>query len=197
MKKNEKSKSILLAILLVSLIALSIAYAILSQNLYINSQTIIAGQSSGWDIRFTAATCHATGSAGIQHDFVMNATVLDGLIARFNAPGDSVVCDIKVTNNGIINAKLSTYAFQDGTISYLGSGTNKTADETLVTNKVHHNIVYGTGDPQAGLTPAPNDTLPSGVTRDLVLTITYTGTDLPDNDVVVSGLKSTFLYMQN
>ena len=100
MKKNEKSKSILLAILLVSLIAVSIAYAILSQNLYINSQTIIAGQSSGWDIRFTAATCHATGSAGIQHDFVMNATVLDGLIARFNAPGDSVELMITTFGSG-------------------------------------------------------------------------------------------------
>ena len=198
MQKNEKSKNIMLVILLVSVVSLTIAYATLTQYLYINSQAVVSGTSSSWDVRFTAATCHATGNASITHDFDMDATNLQGLISRFNAPGDSIICDIKVTNNSVVNAKLSTYIVQDGTLTYTGTGANKTADEALVTGKLQYSIVYGTGDAKAGQAPAVDDTLPSGVTRDLVLTITYPISEtLPENDVTVAGLKTTFLYTQD
>lgn len=198
MLKNEKSKNIMLIILLVSVVSLTVAYATLSQYLYINSEAVISSTSSSWDVRFTAATCRATGNAAIAHDFDLDATNLQGLISKFNAPGDSVICDIKVKNNSVINAKLSTFTVQDGSLTYLGSGTNKAADETLVTNKLQYSIVYGTGDAKEGQAPATNDTLPSGVTRDLVLTITYpSDVSLPEKDVTISGLKTTFLYIQD
>lgn len=198
MQKNEKSKNILLTILLLSLVTLSIAYATLTQYLYINSQATVAGATSSWDVKFTAASCHATGNAAIIHDFDMDATVLTGLISKFNAPGDSIVCNIKVTNNSVVNAKLATFTIQDGNLTYTGMGANKAADEALVTGKLQHHIVYGAGDAREGLVPTVDDTLPSGVTRDLVLTITYPSTaTLPDNNVTVEGLKTTFLYVQN
>ena len=198
MQKNEKSRNIMLIVLFVSVISLTIAYATLTQYLYINSQAVVSGASSSWDVRFTQASCHTTGSAVITHDFDMDATNLAGLIARLNAPGDSVVCNIKVTNNSVVNAKLSTYTMQDGVLSYTGSGTNKTTDETLVSNNLQYSIVYGTGDAREGLAPATNDTLPSGVTRDLVLTIKYpSNATLPDLDVAVSGFSTTFLYVQD
>ncbi len=199
MHKSDKSKNVMLIILMASVIALSIAYATLTQYLYINSQTIITGQSTGWKVEFTAVTCRTTGTASIAQDFTMSATNLYGLRSRFDTPGDSVICDIKVSNNGAINAKLSTFTLQDGTLTYTGSGANKTADEQLVTGKLQYSIVYGTSDVNAGITPQPNDTLLSGETRDLVLTITYpsTETTLPDNDVTISGLKTTFLYIQD
>ena len=198
MQKKDRVKNILLIVLVLSLIGLSIAYATLTQYLYINSQTIIGGQSANWKVEFTAVTCHTTGSASITHDFTMNATNLSGLVSRFAAPGDSVVCNIKVSNNGLINAKLSSFEIQDGGLTYTGSGNNKIADEALVSGKVQHNIVYGEGDPQAGQVPQADDTLAAGVTRDLVLTVTYpSSATLPDNDVTVSGLQTTFLYYQN
>ena len=98
----------------------------------------------------------------------------------------------------VVNAKLSTYIIQDGTLTYTGTGANKAADEALVTGKLQYSIVYGTGDAKAGQAPAVDDTLPSGVTRDLVLTITYPISEtLPENDVTVAGLKTTFLYTQD
>jgi hypothetical protein len=198
MQKKDRVKNILLIVLALSLIGLSVAYATLTQYLYINSQTIIGGQSAGWRVEFTAVTCHTTGNASITHDFTMTSTNLSGLISKFARPGDSVVCNIKVTNNGIINAKLSSFEIQDGSLTYAGSGANKTADEALVSGKVQHSIVYGAGDPQEGQTPQANDTLAAGVTRDLVLTVTYpSSATLPDNDVTVSGLQTTFLYYQN
>ncbi len=199
MQKNEKSKNMLLIVLFISLITLSIAYATLTQYLYINSEVTIAGQGSGgWDIRFTAVTCHANGNASITHDFSMSATNLSGLEYRLVAPGDSVVCNISVTNNGSIDAKLSSFAIQDGSLTYTGTGSSRLSDELLVSGKVQHSIVYATGDSQEGLVPAINDYLPSGVTRNLVLTIQYpSNANLPENDVTVSGLKTTFLYVQD
>ena len=198
MQKYERTKSGLVVILLIFLIALSIAYATLTQYLYINSQAIVAGQSTGWNVRFSSVTCQANGTAAITHDFTMNSTNLSGLVSRFTAPGDSIVCNIDVTNSGTINAKLSSFIIQDGSLTYTGSGTNKTADENLVTGKLQHSIVYATGDVKAGQVPSVDDTLPVGVTRSLVLTITYpSNADLPDSDVSVAGLKTTFLYSQN
>ena len=198
MQKNERSKNILLFVLIVALVSLSIAYATLTQHLYITSQTTVIGQSKGWDIRFTAVNCQANGNATITQNFTMNATDLSGLVTRFNAPGDSVVCNIKVRNNGTINAKLSTFTLQDGSLTYTGTGANKTEDEQTVNGKIQTSIVYGLGDSQAGLTPSTNDTLPIGVERDLVLAITYSSAaGLPDSDVAVSGFKTTFLYVQD
>lgn len=198
MQKNEKSRNIMLVVLLVSVVSLTIAYATLTQYLYINSEAVVSGTSSSWDVRFTAATCQATGNAAIIHDFNMDATNLDGLISKFNAPGDTIVCNIKVTNNSVVNAKLSTFTIQDGQLTYTGSGATKTADETLVNGKFQYSIVYGTGDVNEGQAPTVNDTLNSGVTRDLVLTITYpSNATLPENDVTVGGFKTTFLYVQD
>ena len=55
MEKNTRTKNILLVVLLVAVLTLSISYATLSQYLYINSQATIAGRSSSWDVKFTAA----------------------------------------------------------------------------------------------------------------------------------------------
>ena len=199
MQKNEKSKNMLLIVLFISLITLSIAYATLTQYLYINSEATIAGQGSGgWDIRFTAVTCRATGHASITQDFSTSATNLSGLEYRLVAPGDSIICNISVTNNGSIDAKLSSFAIQDGSLTYTGTGSSRLSDELLVSGKVQHSIVYATGDSQEGLVPSVNDYLPSGVTRNLVLTIQYpSNANLPENDVVVTGLKTTFLYVQD
>ena len=198
MQKNEKAKHLLLIILLVALIGLSIAYATLTQYLYINSQAVILGQSTGWRVEFTSASCHANGSAAITHDFVISATDLSSLETKFTAPGDSIVCNIRVANNGVINAKLSSFIIQDGNLSYSGTGANQTNDINIVTGKIQHSIVYAEGDQREGQVPAANDTLPAGTHRDLVLTITYPmNADLPNNDVTVAGLRTTFLYSQD
>lgn len=198
MEKNEKKKSALLVILMITLISLSIAYATLTQYLYINSQAVVTGTDAGWRVEFTAATCHATGNAFITHDFTIASTNLSGLAYTLNVPGDSIVCNITVANNGYIPAKLSSFLLQDGQLTYTGTGESKIADEATVNGKIEYNIVYATGDVQAGDPPATNDTLPVGVSRNLVLTATYpSNATLPERDVTVSGFKTTFLYIQD
>lgn len=198
MSKNEKIKNILLVILMTALITLSIAYATLTQYLYINSQVTVKGAEAGWKVEFTAATCHATGSAAITHDFDLNSTELSGLVYKITVPGDSIVCNITIANNGYIPAKLSSFTKQDGNLTYVGTGESKTADEAVVNGKIQYSIVYAEGDPRAGQVPTMNDALPVGGYRNLVLTATYPSSEsLPERDVTISGFKSTFLYVQD
>ena len=198
MQKNEKTRTILFLILLTFLITLSIAYATLTQYLYINSESTVTGLSAGWQVEFTAVTCHATGRASIIQDFTMSTTNLSGLKTRVAAAGDSIICDIRITNNGYVNAKLSSFLIQDGNLTYTGTGDTKAADEAIVNGKLQHSIVYATGDAREGQVPAADDPLPSGTSRNIVLTIKYpVGAQLPENDVLVEGLKTTFLYVQD
>lgn len=202
MEKNTRTKNILLVVLLIAVLTLSISYAALSQYLYINSSATVGGKSTGWNVAFTDVSCAPTGYAAVTTPFTATATTLNGLVVTLRAPGDSVVCDVEVTNGGAIDADLSTFTLQDGSLTYTGSGDNKTADEALVNGKLVYTIVYAENDDEEGNVPGDNgvdDTLAAGAERHLTLTIAYpdTETELPDNDVTISGIRTTFLYVQN
>jgi len=214
-EKNTRTKNILLVVLLVAVLTLSISYAALSQYLYINSSAVIGSASTSWNVAFTAVSCDEIGYAKVTTPFnspsaQAPATTLSGLVATLKAPGDSVVCDITIKNQGAIDATLSTFTLNAGTVTYTGTGSSKTADETLTNGKLIYNVVYAQGDKSAGLVPGAqgaDDTLPAPVQNDatvvserhVTLTIGYPATEtaLPENDVTVSGLSTTFLYIQN
>ena len=208
MEKNTRTKNILLIVLLVAVLTLSIAYAGLSQYLYINSTAVIGGSSTNWDIKFTAANCSGGGYATVTNQFSgTNTTVLQGMTGTVRAPGDSINCDITVTNAGQIDATLSTFTLNDGTLTYTGSGESKTSDETAVNGKLVYTLKYDEEDTLAsdvapdgtnGAGKTVNDDLPKQSSRNLKLTIEYplSETALPVNDVTVSGFKTTFLYVQ-
>lgn len=202
--KNERTKNILLAVLLVAVVTLTIAYAALTATLTINSQAVVGGQDTNWKVKFiksgTGAICKAkSGStAAVTTDATLTDTLISGLVATFKAPGDEVVCEFQVTNAGQIPAKLSSFVLGNTNLTYTGSGDDKTADETLVNGKIQYSVVWGTGDTSAGTQPAANDALAVGTTRPVKLTMTYpsTETSMPKNDVTVTGFSTVFNYVQ-
>ena len=205
MEKNTRTKNILLIVLLVAVLTLSISYAALSQTLYINSTAVIGGSNTNWKILFTSANCSGTGYANVTQQFSgTNSTVLSGLIGTIRAPGDSIRCNLTVSNQGSIDATMSDFTLQDGSLTYQGTtGDTKTSDEQKVNGKLVYTLVYATGDTEAthtpdGSTATVNDDLAHGASRDMVLTITYplTETELPVNDVTISGFKTTLVYTQ-
>ena len=206
MEKNTRTKNILLVVLLVAVLTLSISYATLSQYLYINSQATIAGRSSSWDVKFTAASCSGTGYATVTQQFSgTNTTSLTGMQATLRAPGDSIVCELTVTNAGAIDATLDTFTLQDGALTYTDhDGNNSGPDITAVSGQLVYSLKYATGDAEAGNQPdgsaaTVDDDLAHSQSRNLTLTITLpsTITTLPENDVTISGFATTFLYVQD
>ena len=221
MEKNTRTKNILLVVLLVAVLTLSISYAALSQYLNITSTAVVSGKSSVWNVAFTNVSCDASEYAEITTPFnspsaASPATTLSGLSATLKAPGAYVSCDITIKNQGAIDADLSTFTLNSGTVSVTGSGTNQSTDETLVSGNYVYSIVYSSTDPVTaarGQVPGANgvdDVIEAPDANDntkiteryVTLTISYPdnheGTQtLPDNDVTISGLSTTFLYVQN
>ncbi|MBR5369775.1 MAG: hypothetical protein IK137_00555 [Bacilli bacterium] len=211
MEKNTRTKNILLVVLLIAVLTLSIAYAALSQTLNINSQAVVKGKNSVWIVKFTAATCTAHGYAVVDTQFSPTTTTdLSGLTGTLKAPGDTIVCELTVSNQGIVDATLSSFTLQQGNLSVVGTtgAATKTADETLVGNNFTYSLVYASDDTYHGQQPGSvtgaaqgvdPDFLEHGTSRNLTLTIGYSnasGVDLPTADVTVSNIHTQFLYVQ-
>lgn len=197
MEKNGKAKNIVLAVLLVAVLTLSIAYAALSTTLTINSAATVKG--STWNVEFQeksgqSALCTVTkGSASSNAKLKqgttpsVTSTLFSGLDVEFSVPGDKVVCTWEVANKGSFDAILKTFTL--GSVS---------ATDATVQSNISYSLTYDTED---GTAVAQNNTLPkSGSTGDvktLVLTIKYNGDYIPASDVPVTIGSTTLLYEQN
>lgn len=219
MEKNTRTKNILLVVLLVAVLTLSISYALLTQQLTITSQAVVGGQS-GWNVKFTAANCTAGGyTSNITQFNSGNVSALNpvasltGLTGTFHAPGDAIICNITVSNLGSIDATIDTFTLGDQNLTVRGSAQDaaaKAADEALISNKLVYTLKYATGDQYAGQVPGNTnetntdidpDLIPHGSTnntRNFILTITYPAseTQLPSDDVTVSGFNTIMVYKQ-
>lgn len=223
MEKNTRTKNILLVVLLIAVLTLSISYAALQQSLTINSSAVIGGKSTNWNVKFTAASCHGTGYGTVETPFsTTETTALSGLVAKLRAPGDTVVCDLTISNLGTLNADLSSFTLQQGDLTITDSQNNTnqgngpySADVTAANGLVTTTLVYATDDgitAARGLAPKSagtgNDLIkaadtnhPEYVTqRKLTLTFTLdpnaTIATMPTNDVTISGYNVVFLYNQ-
>ena len=201
---NERQKNIVLAVLLVAVVTLTIAYAALSATLNVNGTAIVKGNQNNWKVEFVKTaddsdaahmTCVPTGHATVGTQPTINSTSFSGLVANFQAPGDTVVCKWNVENNGSINASLGTFTKPtDAQLTCTGTtGDTKTADEAAVCNNIHYTLTY---DPSGAI--ATGNTLNAGQDRGLIMTITYdsNASALPTNDVTITGFNTTFVYNQ-
>ena len=202
MEKNGKTKNIVLAVLLVAVVTLSIAYALLSATLTINAQATVTGAT--WDVEFqskegvspictpSSRNGAASTTASVTQQPTINATSFSGLEAQLKLPGDKVVCTWQVINKGTINAKLATY--NPLTLSYDGAA----ADVQKVTGHINTTLEVGGAAPVAGTDVLPATT---GNVKDVVLTIEFdpnaTSDNLPAGNVTVAVGSETFIYQQN
>ena len=129
---NNKTKNIILAVLVIGLVGMTIAYASLTQTLTItNNQATV---SSNWRVRFgpTVTTSVGTTINGTTTgaSYTQNTPVLDNdrqtiknLQATFTKPGDYVEVAFTVRNEGNIAAKGSSTTLVLGDLS-CEPGTN-------------------------------------------------------------------------
>ena len=123
---NNKTKNIILAVLVVGLVGMTIAYAALTQQLLINNNQVTV--SSKWRVRFgpTVETSVGTTVAGTTTgaSYTANTPVLDNdrqtikdLQATFTKPGDYVEVAFRVQNEGNIAAKGELIAINLGNLT--------------------------------------------------------------------------------
>ena len=223
---SEKTKNILLGVLIVGLVSMTVAYAALSQTLNINGSAKVQGSTS-WNVHFTTeddstkdaielinyAKLTTAGST-----ISLAATQVTTPDVTLSAPGDKVEFRFDVINEGKINAELSalpTNVSAAGiltgyTVNYTTapSGTSEeiaaaNAVLTALQNDIVVKLTYADGTAiTAGdkLYNADDTDITHFKRRDLLLTIEYvqreTNQELPTSEVTISGIASSLIYVQ-
>jgi len=110
---QEKTKNVLLAVLIVGLVSMTVAYAALSTTLTISSSAKVA--ASKWDIQITGWKQETvlnlnggTSEATVKASPSVTATAVTGIEVTFKKPGDAVQFTFNIENKGDIDAKLTS-----------------------------------------------------------------------------------------
>jgi len=106
MEKTRKVKIISLIVLVVMILCLTVAFAALSQTLTINGSAAV--NAASWDIHFENLTLsEKTGTAEVSGTPQLTGTSISGIDVSLNKPGDKIVYEFDLVNNGSIEAKLT------------------------------------------------------------------------------------------
>ncbi len=193
----EKSKSYVvfgILALVVSLVAVSLAYAGFTATLTINGTANV--KAASWNVHF--ANLQAVTNTGTAQEIThptMTATNIGNYAVSFSSPGDSITYTFDVVNDGTFGAQWSGLTIGAPTCSGGSGSTNAT--------NVCNNLEYKLMEGSTNKTAADNSVLAAnGGRKTYKLVLTYKESNNPNvlpetNNVTVSGLGVTFTYIQN
>ena len=193
--KNKDWKLAMIALLIVSSVAITIGYASFSQILTINGEATV--EKSTWKIGFenlSSAILVGTAEEVTHPSISSGGTDIGSYNVNFTTPGDSVSYTFDVVNSGTFDAKLSSITIPVPVCT--GSGDNAASDAANVCNHLVYTLAYSDGT-----VINENDTLNKQTSRSLKLTLIYkddiTASELPNNDVSISNLSISMYYSQS
>lgn len=193
--KNKDWKLAMIALLIVSSVAITIGYASFSQILTINGEATV--EKSTWKIGFenlSSAILVGTAEEVTHPSISSGGTDIGSYNVNFTTPGDSVSYTFDVVNSGTFDAKLSSITIPVPVCT--GSGDNAAADAANVCNHLVYALTYSDGT-----VINENDTLNKQTSRSLKLILIYkddiTASELPNNDVSISNLSISMYYSQS
>ena len=205
---SDKSKNILLGVLIVGLVSMTVAYAALSTTLTINGTASIP--ATKWDIQITDWTdttpvnVTKTGNVTMANTAVhpaatTSATAITNLAVQLKQPGDIATYSFNISNLGSIDAKLASFDYH----CTVGSGNNATACDSEV---LRYEISCGSAASTTGavLTKASDITDASTATKAACtleveyLDKTASGTGQTyTQEAINANLDATWVYEQN
>jgi len=195
MKNQRSTKLVAIITLVVAICSISVAFAAMSTTLRINGTAEV--QTAEWSIKFdTLSSVVVTGDAAQITAPTLSDTNIGTFKAKLTKPGDSVSYTFNVTNSGSMAAKIGTLTKDSFTCSGLSTiPADATSDANSVCNNLKYTLTYTSG----GSPVATNDTLTIGQSRNLTLKLEYDSlaTTLPTDDVSVTGLGITIIYVQD
>ncbi len=198
MRRSENFKVFGILAVVVSLLAVSLAYAGFSQTLTISGTATV--KAAKWDVHFANLSQNTTGTTVVNTpaQIKTGSTSIGDYSVSFYSPGDSLTYTFDVVNNGNFAAKLTGLT--------IGTPTCKvtiTKETNTNTANVCSNTSYELFDNTTGtkLTAADNGVIAAnGGKRTLRLVLTYKTTNnedfLAEADVDISGLGVTLSYTQ-
>ena len=227
MEKQRGIRGLSVIALVVAVLGLTVAFAAMSRTLTIRGTatldkaewdvhfegvdgksttesgvTTIVGEATGGASIETAPTIN-TGTTTFGTDGV-EKTDIGAYNVKLTKPGSKVVFTFKIVNNGDINAKIgdSGLTMPRPTFTSLADPA-VAADATLVDSKTNYTLTYvdvhGTDNKAVDYAVAAGDTLKAHDYVTVALTIEYdsSATELPTDDVSLTGMNITINYVQD
>ena len=186
---GSKVQNIILGVLAVGLIGLTVAYALLTQQLKIESTATV--KAGTWDIHFENLSSSLTGKAALadtnQLAISSNSTTISGSVGVLSVPGDSIVYTFDIVNKGNIPAILSA-------APVISTSTDTVSATNICTNDLVYTLTYADGSQINN-----GDTLAAGETKKAKLTLSLKNemSYVPSADVAISNIAATLNYSQN
>jgi hypothetical protein len=189
---RKKSINILvLSSLILGAIGITVAFAAIQTTLNIQGTATI--NTATWDVKFQNLSAPVlTGNASVTTAPTLINTLIGTYAVQLTKPGDSVAYTFDVTNTGSLDALIGTYA-KASSPSCTGTGANAVADASLVCGNLTYTLKYTSG----GTNVAQSDTLAAGQTKNLTLKLSYDGGNLPTDDVNITDLDISIVYVED
>jgi hypothetical protein len=147
---HKKTRGLAILALITAVAGLSVAFAVLTQNLTISGTAQV--KSASWDVRFgQTISTKPFGEASINGTRVDNHNIT--FSATFSAPGDRAELNFAMVNGGTINAVVDSIT--------VGGASD------LATDKIKYTLIYAdsSGGATAGAPIAVGDALGANVTK--------------------------------
>lgn len=194
MNNKQKYTMILFAIVMFVIVTgIGIAYAAISQELYVNGNLNV-NTKSAWKIKFTnlsIATIKGTAKEIIP-PMINNDTKVGDYEVILPTPGDSITYEFDVLNDGTLDAELSSITIS---IPECREGDVVSQNARNVCNNTSHKLTYADGS-----TIQSGDILRAKESRRLKLSLEYsrniTIEELPKNDIKINNLSVILIYVQ-
>lgn len=192
MVKGKKIFNVI-TILFVTCIAItgiSFTYASVTSKLSIDGYASM--NLAKWSIHFqnlSNANLNGTTLEVTKPTLQKNSTSISNFNVRFMNVNDGVTYTFEVINDGDLDAKISSIVMPKP----ICKGTTDTSYEylNLICDNLNYSLTYIDGTKiQVG------DTLDKGQSKSLILNLEYSGTNLPQNVVEISGLSIALIYIQ-
>lgn len=203
---NNRVKNIILIVLVIGLLSMSIAYAILSQNLDVSSRATVKG--STWDIHFENLSDVSTiGNAKVNSNPILGITSITELKALLTDTGDEVSYTFDVVNNGTIDAVISDYIINkagNGIVCTDSFGSTNSQNATAVCSNLDFKLTYASTTTsnqtntiiEEGTQVQKGQQLNHHQSIKLKLTLSYSGSSYSSRDIYISGLDAIITYSQ-
>ena len=207
MNREREMKTLVIAALVISVVAIGVGFAAFSTTLQINGTASVNTGGKTWSVLFTSVEKTEASSAGLEATIpsIGNGTTgentsktkIGTVTANFTAPGQKLQYKITVSNSGTYNAKLT--AANIPTLKTITvTGTGETAETDAANVKKHLKFSFTKADGSA-VTPE-TDTLAAGTTQDYLYTIEYedltNAAELPKAQVSISIPQTPLTFSQ-
>ena len=191
---SQKSLVITVAVLLVLVVGISVAFAAMQANLSITANSV-SQSALTWNVGFQTGTVQGTeggsGSTGrVCGDATVTANSVSVANTQLSKPDDSCTYALTIKNTGSVDAKLGNItAVSPTSTSCTNSGASMVCGN--ITYKLTTDSTGNTLLTTNGILAKTNGTLP------VYLVVKYTGTELVSSDISQNNGGFTLVYNQN